>query len=86
MFVGAELRALLCGPWDIDVDDWQRNTVYGNIDESSPVIKWFWEAVRSFTPKVTSPFAASVCLCTAWFSLSSYLCCVARKKPICCDL
>jgi E3 ubiquitin-protein ligase HUWE1 len=33
---------------DIDLDDWRNNTEYHNYTGSSPQIKWFWRAVRSF--------------------------------------
>jgi E3 ubiquitin-protein ligase HUWE1 len=33
---------------DIDIDDWRNNTEYHNYSPSSPQIKWFWRAVRSF--------------------------------------
>ena len=53
MFSAAELSALLCGPRDINVDDWQRNTVYGTFSETDQIITWFWQAVRSFDAKVS---------------------------------
>ncbi len=52
LFTGPEFRALLCGPLDIDVDDWEKNTVYSRFSPDSVVIKWFWTAVRSFSGKV----------------------------------
>jgi hypothetical protein len=86
MFTGVELRALLCGPWDIDVDDWQRNTVYGNIDENGPIVKWFWEAVRSFTPKVTAEVAFVCCSVDFCRCCGEIACDCFRKRRTCCVL
>jgi ubiquitin-protein ligase E3 B len=43
----------------IDIDDWMKHTVYdtdrsvgtSSISPSHRVIQWFWQAVRTFTPK-----------------------------------
>jgi NEDD4-like E3 ubiquitin-protein ligase WWP1 len=32
---------------EIDVDDWQRNTVYRHYAPQSKQIQWFWQFVRS---------------------------------------
>uniref|UniRef100_A0AC34QA34 E3 ubiquitin-protein ligase n=1 Tax=Panagrolaimus sp. JU765 TaxID=591449 RepID=A0AC34QA34_9BILA len=42
-----ELELLLCGMQEIDVDDWQRNTVYRHYAPQSKQIVWFWQFVRS---------------------------------------
>uniref|UniRef100_A0A914UPW8 E3 ubiquitin-protein ligase n=1 Tax=Plectus sambesii TaxID=2011161 RepID=A0A914UPW8_9BILA len=42
-----ELELLLCGMQDIDVDDWQRSTVYRHYAPQSKQIQWFWQFVRS---------------------------------------
>ncbi|CAJ0962896.1 unnamed protein product, partial [Mesorhabditis belari] len=42
-----ELELLLCGMQDIDVDDWQRHTVYRHYAPQSKQVTWFWEWVRS---------------------------------------
>ncbi|VDN53339.1 unnamed protein product [Dracunculus medinensis] len=42
-----ELELLLCGMQDVDVDDWQRNTVYRHYAPQSKQIVWFWQFVRS---------------------------------------
>ncbi|PAV64005.1 hypothetical protein WR25_00264 [Diploscapter pachys] len=44
-----ELELLLCGMQDVDVDDWQRNTVYSNCMSWSNQIAWFWQWVRSLS-------------------------------------
>ena len=33
---------------DIDIDDWKNNTIYEGYTAASPVVQWFWRAVRSF--------------------------------------
>ncbi|MCP9261145.1 E3 ubiquitin-protein ligase [Dirofilaria immitis] len=42
-----ELELLLCGMQDVDVDDWQRNTVYRHYAPQSKQVMWFWQFVRS---------------------------------------
>ncbi|CAI5437785.1 unnamed protein product [Caenorhabditis angaria] len=42
-----ELELLLCGMQDVDVDDWQRNTVYRHYAPQSKQVAWFWQWVRS---------------------------------------
>ncbi|PAV70556.1 hypothetical protein WR25_10656 [Diploscapter pachys] len=44
-----ELELLLCGMQDVDVDDWQRNTVYRNYAPWSKQVAWFWQWVRSLS-------------------------------------
>jgi hypothetical protein len=34
---------MLCGMQEIDVDDWQRNTIYRHYTKSSKQIQWFWQ-------------------------------------------
>uniref|UniRef100_A0A915HTA8 HECT-type E3 ubiquitin transferase n=1 Tax=Romanomermis culicivorax TaxID=13658 RepID=A0A915HTA8_ROMCU len=38
-----ELELLLCGMQDIDVDDWQRNTIYRHYTPASKQVQWFWQ-------------------------------------------
>lgn len=42
-----ELELLLCGMQEIDVEDWQRHTIYRHYTRSSKPIQWFWQ-VSSF--------------------------------------
>ncbi|KAJ3143786.1 hypothetical protein HK101_003081, partial [Irineochytrium annulatum] len=49
IFNEQELELLISGLPDIDIDDWKNNTVYENYTASSPVVQWFWRAVRSFS-------------------------------------
>ncbi|CUM63479.1 uncharacterized protein PRCAT00001054001 [Priceomyces carsonii] len=48
IFDEQELELLISGLPDIDVTDWQNNTVYNNYSPSSLQIQWFWRAVKSF--------------------------------------
>lgn len=41
-----ELELLLCGMQEIDVDDWQRNTIYRHYTRNSKPVTWFWQFVR----------------------------------------
>ncbi|XP_055680631.1 E3 ubiquitin-protein ligase Su(dx) [Lutzomyia longipalpis] len=41
-----ELELMLCGMQEIDVDDWQRNTIYRHYNRNSKQVLWFWQFVR----------------------------------------
>lgn len=41
-----ELELMLCGMQEVDVDDWQRNTIYRHYTRSSKQVVWFWQFVR----------------------------------------
>lgn len=38
-----ELELLLCGMQEIDVEDWQRHTIYKNYTRNSKQVVWFWQ-------------------------------------------
>ncbi|CAB0045305.1 unnamed protein product [Trichogramma brassicae] len=42
-----ELELMLCGMQEIDVDDWQRNTIYRHYTRNSKQVVWFWQFVRT---------------------------------------
>ncbi|XP_065078257.1 E3 ubiquitin-protein ligase Su(dx) [Ochlerotatus camptorhynchus] len=41
-----ELELMLCGMQEIDVDDWQRNSIYRHYNRNSKQMVWFWQFVR----------------------------------------
>jgi len=41
-----ELELMLCGMQEIDIDDWERNSIYRHYNRSSKQIQWFWKFVR----------------------------------------
>ncbi|PBC25272.1 E3 ubiquitin-protein ligase Su(dx) [Apis cerana] len=41
-----ELELMLCGMQEIDVEDWQRNTIYRHYTRNSKQILWFWQFVN----------------------------------------
>ncbi|CAG4968025.1 unnamed protein product [Colias eurytheme] len=41
-----ELELMLCGMQEVDVDDWQRNTIYRHYTRTSKQVVWFWQFVR----------------------------------------
>jgi len=46
----ADLACILAGEADIDVTDWQHNSLTsGGLRRSSRTFRWFWKAVRSFS-------------------------------------
>lgn len=38
-----ELELMLCGMQEVDVDDWQRNTIYRHYTRTSKQVAWFWQ-------------------------------------------
>lgn len=38
-----ELELMLCGMQEIDIDDWQRNTIYRHYNRNSKQVVWFWQ-------------------------------------------
>merc|ERR1711933_451811 len=48
-FTPEEFSLLLSGLNEVLVDDWQKHTTYTNCSDQSTAIKWFWEAVESFS-------------------------------------
>lgn len=49
IFNDKELELLISGLPDIDIDDLRSNTEYSGYSSGSPVIQWFWEAVRAMS-------------------------------------
>lgn len=41
-----ELELMLCGMQEVDVDDWQRSTIYRHYARGSKQVGWFWQFVR----------------------------------------
>uniref|UniRef100_A0A670Z326 E3 ubiquitin-protein ligase n=1 Tax=Pseudonaja textilis TaxID=8673 RepID=A0A670Z326_PSETE len=41
-----ELELMLCGMQEIDLSDWQKNTIYRHYTKSSKPIQWFWQVVK----------------------------------------
>ncbi|XP_047237510.1 NEDD4-like E3 ubiquitin-protein ligase WWP2 isoform X3 [Girardinichthys multiradiatus] len=41
-----ELELMLCGMQEIDLADWQKNTIYRHYTKNSKQIQWFWQVVK----------------------------------------
>uniref|UniRef100_A0A8C1E0M9 E3 ubiquitin-protein ligase n=1 Tax=Cyprinus carpio carpio TaxID=630221 RepID=A0A8C1E0M9_CYPCA len=41
-----ELELMLCGMQEIDLNDWQKNTIYRHYTKNSKQIHWFWQVVK----------------------------------------
>ncbi|XP_023811803.1 NEDD4-like E3 ubiquitin-protein ligase WWP2 isoform X2 [Oryzias latipes] len=41
-----ELELMLCGMQEIDLADWQKNTIYRHYTKNSKQIHWFWQVVK----------------------------------------
>lgn len=55
IFDEKELELLIGGINEIDVDDWEANTIYrAPYSSGHKVIRWFWKTVRSFNPEQRS--------------------------------
>lgn len=44
---------MLCGMQEIDLNDWQRNTIYRHYTRNSKQIVWFWQV--GVPPSTTHP-------------------------------
>ncbi|KAG5849927.1 hypothetical protein ANANG_G00076900 [Anguilla anguilla] len=47
-----ELEVMLCGMQEVDLQDWQRNTVYRHYTRNSKQIVWFWQLVKEVDNEV----------------------------------
>ncbi|XP_023664547.2 itchy E3 ubiquitin protein ligase b [Paramormyrops kingsleyae] len=45
-FDAKELEVMLCGMQEIDLVDWQRNTIYRHYVRNSKQILWFWQFIK----------------------------------------
>ena len=43
-----ELELMLCGMQELNVNEWERNTIYRNYNRSSKQVQWFWQCMRGF--------------------------------------
>ncbi|XP_038609525.1 NEDD4-like E3 ubiquitin-protein ligase WWP2 [Tachyglossus aculeatus] len=41
-----ELELMLCGMQEIDMNDWQKNTIYRHYTKNSKQIQWFWQVIK----------------------------------------
>ncbi|XP_060110126.1 LOW QUALITY PROTEIN: NEDD4-like E3 ubiquitin-protein ligase WWP2 [Heteronotia binoei] len=41
-----ELELMLCGMQEIDLSDWQKNTIYRHYSKNSKQVQWFWQVVK----------------------------------------
>jgi len=56
-----ELELMLCGMQEIDIDDWQRNTVYRHYTRNSKQVQWFWQFVRQMDNEKRARLLQFVC-------------------------
>ena len=42
-----ELELMLCGMQEVDVGDWQQNTIYRHYTRTSKQVLWFWQVCIS---------------------------------------
>lgn len=47
-----ELELVIGGIGSIDIDDWKKNTRLKYCNSETPVVKWFWEIVDSYTSEM----------------------------------
>ncbi|CAM9735539.1 unnamed protein product, partial [Phaeothamnion confervicola] len=67
LFGPHELQKLIGGDDErgVDIDNLRANVTYaGGYHESQPVIGWFWDALRSFTPAEQGRFLRFVTSCS----------------------
>jgi len=56
-----ELELMLCGMQEVDVDDWQRNTIYRHYAKTSKQVQWFWTFVKKMDNETRSRLLQFVC-------------------------
>jgi len=56
-----ELELMLCGMQEIDVNDWQKNTIYRHYTKSSKQVAWFWQFVKEMDSERRSRLLQFVC-------------------------
>jgi len=56
-----ELELMLCGMQEIDVEDWQKNTIYRHYAKTSKQVQWFWTFVKSMDNETRSRLLQFVC-------------------------
>lgn len=56
-----ELELIICGMQNIDVDDWQKNTIYRHYTKTSKQVLWFWTYVKSMDSETRSRLLQFVC-------------------------
>ena len=56
LMTSQELQERISGKKDINIEYLKQNTEYDGYDESNPVIKYFWDTLRSFTNEQRSSF------------------------------
>ena len=44
-----ELELMLCGMQELNVNEWEKNTVYRNYTRSAKQIQWFWQVSERHT-------------------------------------
>lgn len=54
-----ELELMLCGMQEIDIDDWQRNTVFRHYTRNSKQVQWFWQVSCPLRHVLTSFLSVS---------------------------
>lgn len=72
------LQVMLCGMQEVDLQDWQRNTVYRHYTRNSKQIIWFWQ-VRS---PVHTPLKACMCVCVFLKSCFPSIFCFQLVKEV----
>lgn len=53
---------MLCGMQEIDMSDWQKNTIYRHYTKNSKQIQWFWQVGPGPGPRSKSRGSGQACL------------------------
>lgn len=48
---------MLCGMQEIDLADWQKNTIYRHYTKNSKQIHWFWQVWAHWFAEHTMPWS-----------------------------
>lgn len=86
-----ELELMLCGMQEIDIEDWQRNTIYRHYNRNSKQVVWFWQVCCDNRPALNFQRRKfdEINISFISFSFSGNSSCenrTMRNERVCCNL
>lgn len=58
---------MLCGMQEMDVDDWERNTIYRHYQRNSKQVMWFWKVSFNINRLIHVPFLMMLLILVGFF-------------------
>lgn len=60
-------QLMLCGMQEMDVDDWERNTIYRHYQRNSKQVMWFWKVSFNINRLIHVPFLMMLLILVGFF-------------------